>query len=67
MFAAEVEQLGPLAGDHEREVAEAARWSGADPSYVQCPSWQAEKQNRGATKLVDQPSTRRRVLEAGRA
>lgn len=66
-FAAEVEQLGPLATDEERRIAAMARASGAEPDHTACPSWTAERDNRDARKLVDQPNTRRRVLEAPRA
>lgn len=66
-FVEQVEQLGPLATDEQRRIADAARASGADPDFTECPSWRAEWENTHARKLVDLPNTRRRVLGGARA
>ena len=63
-FVAEIEQAGPLANEHQRQIADAARTAGADPSYRDCPSWRAEYDNRRAAKLVDLPGERREYRAA---
>lgn len=55
----EAAELGPVGTDEQRRTAAAARRTGVVLDYTHCPSWRAERDNRRATKLVDQPGQRR--------